>query len=72
MSIRFTRRWKPYAPTELHPGVAGVSIKIWLLLSWYLFYAARASRSAIACLGWAPISRSMSFPSLKMSIVGML
>ena len=29
-------------------------------------------RSAIVCFGWAPIRRSMSFPSLKMSIVGML
>lgn len=29
-------------------------------------------RSAIACFGCTPMRRSMSFPSLKMSMVGML
>ena len=35
-------------------------------------YAARASLCSIACLGCAPMIRSINLPSLKMSMVGML
>src|SRR6266511_3701880 len=35
-------------------------------------YAARISRSAIVCLGWAPMRRSISWPFLKINIVGIL
>ena len=76
VSIRFT---ESEAVTSLFPikttgGHGGPPLQFaeQILIPYAANLDATRRRSAIVCFGCAPIRRSISFPSLKMSIVGML